>query len=763
MKNLFQEKNDSVDLNRRSFMVGSASAGIIMAFAPTLMSFKLSAEEAVSKNAFSPTIWWNMTPDGKVTVNIIRAEMGQHVGTALARIVAEELECDWEKVSINYVDTHEKWGVMVTGASWSVFQSFKPLSQAGAAGRIALVEAGAKMLGVDTEKAHASKGRVIAGNQSITYEEIVKKGRLNRIFSADEIAGLEIKSVDKRYLTGLNHDFKALDIPPKTDGTAVYGIDVEVKGMVYARPVIPPTRHGSTVTNVDDSQSKSVEGYIGYEIIKDPSNTVEGWVVVFAENYPAAMKAVDRIKVSYKTGAAINISEEDIQAEGRRLVSNDSSGTLFVEEGDVTQARKDASETLESLYTTDTASHFGLEPLNAVAELKGDTWYIHTGNQWQSLTLPSLAKAMQLPEDKLVIRPYYLGGGFGRRLFGDWTIPTVLAAKAIGRPVKLVFTRADDARFDQARSPSTSLFKASFDNSGDFSGLEHAFAAGWPTKAMVPGFMPEGVNGKGKFDPFSAFGADHWYSMKNHRARAINNEVAHQVAVPGWLRAVGQAWIVWGLESFIDEIAHKLNIDPVDFRLSMLDAKGKQGGKAPESVGGAIRLRNTLELLVQKVSGMELNEDEGIGFSVTSGQERTMPTWVSTAAHVHVNRKTGKITVKKLYAVVDAGLIIHPDGALAQIEGSLLWGVSLALFESNRYSNGQVQSTNLNTYLPLRMNDLPEMDIEFVESDEFPMGMGEPGVIGVAPAIGNAIFNAVGIRLRALPMRASDVTNALSA
>ncbi|MCT7654531.1 molybdopterin-dependent oxidoreductase [Oceanimonas sp. NS1] len=341
-------------------------------------------------------------------------------------------------------------------------------------------------------------------------------------------------------------------------------------------------------------------------------------------------------------------------------------------------------------------------------------------------------------------------------------MPSLLTAKAIDKPVKLIFTREDDTLFDQSRSASTSLFHASFDDNGNFTGLEHAFAAGWPTLTMAPGFMADSVDKKGKIDMFSASGADHWYSMANHRARAINNELAQKTFTPGWLRAVGQGWIVWGLESFIDEIAVELGKDPAEFRLALLDGAGKQAGKAPESVGGAKRLHNTLAQLKAKVAYIKLGADEGIGFSVSAGQERTMPAWIATAAHVHVNRQSGKITVKKLWTVIDAGIVIHPDGALAQIEGSLLWGTSLALFEHNAYQDGRVSKTNLHSYLPLRMNDLPEMDIEFIESDEFPVGLGEPGVIGVAPAIGNAVYQAVGIRLRELPMLANHVLNTLA-
>jgi len=757
--NIMRKKKDTIDLSRRGFLVGSVQASVVMAFAPMAFSADLSAQEALSSKVFSPTVWFELNGQGEVNINIAKAEMGQHIGTALARILADELGADWDKVSITHVDTDPKWGYMITGGSWSIFHSYKPLSQAGAAGRIALIDAGAKLMGVSSKSCEAKHGKVISGNKSISFGDIVKNGDLNTVFTAEEIAQLPIKPANKHHLIGLPS--KALDIPAKTDGTAVYGIDVEIDGMVYARPILPPTRYGSQVLKVDDSAARSIKGYLGYQIIKDPSNTCEGWITAIADNFPSAIKAADAIKVEYKAGKTANISEADIQREGERLVRDRQQGLLFVEEGNVSKAQANAKETIDALYTTASANHFQLEPLNSIAEFKDGIWHIHTGNQWQSLTLPVLAKAAQVADNKIIMHQYYLGGGFGRRLYGDWIVPALLTAKAINKPVKLIFTREDDTLFDQTRSPSTAMFHASFDDKGNFTGMEHAFSAGWPTLTMAPGFMADSVDKKGKIDMFSASGADHWYSMSNHRARAINNDVAQQTFTPGWLRSVGHGWIVWGLESFIDEVATKAGKDPVDFRLKMLDGQGKQAGKAPESVGGATRLRNTLTKLKAKTAAIKLGKDEAIGYSVTAGQERTMPAWIATAAHVHVNRSTGKITVKQLLAVVDAGIIIHPDGALAQIEGSLLWGTSLALHEHNAIKDGRLSKTNLHTYQPLRMNDMPEMDIEFVESDEFPVGLGEQGVIGVAPAIGNAVYQAVGVRLRELPMLANHVVDHL--
>lgn len=757
---LFKSKKDAISLSRRDFLVGSASSGLLMAFAPTLVSANISATESLSSKRFSPTIWFEINEHGNVTINVAKVEMGQHIGSALARIVAEELECDWSKVSINYVNTDPKWGYMVTGGSWSVFHSFKPLSQAGAAGRIAMIDAGAKLLGVPSQNCRAENGFVIAGAKRIDYGDIVANSALDRTFTAEEISNMPIKPSGKRHLLGKS--YKALDIPPKTNGTAVYGIDVEVEGMVYARPVLPPTRYHSRVKKVDDSACKSIPGYAGYHVLTDPSGTCEGWITVVANDYYSAVKAADKLKVDYEPGPSISVSEQDILNEGERLCRDSKEGHLFVDDGNIDAVANDAAHVLESTFTTATVNHFQLEPLNAVVEFKDTKWHVHTGNQWQSLTLPMLAKAVGVSEENVVIHHHYLGGGFGRRLYGDWIVPALLTSKIINKPVKLIFTRPDDTAFDQSRSPSTAVLKAFFDKNNQFTGLEHSFSAGWPTAAMAPGFMSETIEGQGKVDMFSASGADHWYTMEHHRARAIQNGIAQDTFTPGWLRSVGQGWIAWGLESFIDEIAHQTNHDPLQFRLSLLDGKGKQAGKAPESVGGATRLRNVLSLLAEKVKDIELANDEGIGFSVTAGQERTMPAWIATAAHVHVNRKTGKITLKRLSATVDGGLIVHPDGALAQLEGSLLWGASIALHESNSYEKGKPKALNLHTYHPLRMNDLPELDIEFVDSDEFPVGLGEPGVIGVAPAVANAVYHAAGIRLRSLPMTSKDVKAALA-
>ncbi|MFQ5635358.1 MAG: molybdopterin cofactor-binding domain-containing protein [Gammaproteobacteria bacterium] len=750
-----QREHSPVSFSRRSFVAGSAGAGLVMGLGVILPG--CGREEAVSdigqaaaSRSFAPTVWFEIDAKGGILVNIAKAEMGQHVGTALARVVADEIGAAWDDIRIEHVDTDPKWGYMVTGGSWSVFTTFAMLSQAGAAGRTVLRDAGAALLGVDPADCSVEMSRVSANGEAVSFADIVQRGDISRVFSEEELGAMPVKSAGERRYIG--RDTAALDIPAKSAGDAMYGIDVELPGMVYAHPLMPPTRYGSAIKTIDDSAAKSVPGYLQTLKLADPSDTLQGWAVVIADNYVSAMRAAEAVSVDWAPGPTTGVSEADIISEGERLAADKGAGALFVDDGDVSAARAQAARTHSAIYRTGTALHFTLEPANAVVEFVDGVCHIHSGNQWQSLILPVLAAALEMDEADIVIHQYYLGGGFGRRLFGDQMIPAALAARELGRPVKLLFQRADDSRLDCVRSASVQQFDASFDADGVLTGIEHAAAAGWPTLAMAPGFLGDGVDGNGKFDPFSINGADHWYTLKNHRVRAINNELAQKTFLPGWLRSVGPGWIGWGVESFMDELAGLAGVDPIDFRLARLDGAGKNAGKAPEAVNGALRLAAVLEDVRGRSGwGKALPDGEGLGVAVCCGQERSMPTWIACVAHVALDKRSVK--VKKIWQSIDCGTVVHPDGAMAQAEGATLWGLSLALHEGSPISGGQVRDGNLDAYTPLRMADVPELDIKFIESTEFPTGLGEPPLIPVAPAIGNAVYAASGTRVRDLPIR----------
>jgi isoquinoline 1-oxidoreductase subunit beta len=327
------------------------------------------------------------------------------------------------------VDSDPKWGTMVTGGSRSVWQTYPVFSRAGAAGRIALIEAGAALLGVSPDASVARKGRVEAGGRSIGYGEIVQRGHLARRFSADDLKALTIKTPDKWTLIGRSTD--ALDIPDKTRGEAVYGIDAEVEGMVYARPKLPPTRYGSTVLSIDDASARSVKGYLRSIAIDDPSGTVPGWVMVIAKTYPAAIRATELVQVKWRSGETAAVSDQDLRDHAHTLIADKTAGAILdTGGGDVEATLAGAATRVEATYTTAGVLHFQLEPVNALAFQKDGVFEIHTGNQAQSFILPTLAKALQVPPEKIVLRSYLIGGGFGRRLNGDYCVPAALTAKA---------------------------------------------------------------------------------------------------------------------------------------------------------------------------------------------------------------------------------------------------------------------------------------------------------------------------------------------
>ncbi|MFL1483427.1 molybdopterin cofactor-binding domain-containing protein [Marinobacter sp. LN3S78] len=754
------DADQGLSMSRRGFLIGAAGAGFTLAFFRSGLSFA-QPEEVVQAGAFEPTIWYHLHPDGRIVVNIAEAEMGQHVGTALARIVADELEADWSMVELNHVDSDPKWGLMVTGGSWSVWQNFTPLSQAGAAGRQALIEEGARLLGVSPDQCQARNSQVVAGDKSISYGDIVSRGDLTRTYSEKELEEMPIKPPSQRRLIG--RESMALDIPGKTDGASRYGLDARVDGMVYGRPLIPPTRYGATVNNVDDSEAKSVSGYRQTIVLEDPTNTVPGWAVVIADSFHAANKAAAMVKVDWSAGDTADVGEQDILDHGVELIETPDKGSIMFPDDGVDDAFSGAADVFEQDYITHSVLHFQMEPVNALAYEKDGTWEIHTGNQWQSLIIPTLAKALGVEESQVIMRTYMLGGGFGRRLNGDYAVPAALASQQLGKPVKLVLTREDDSRFDSPRSPSYQRLRMAFDGDGNPVAMEHHATAGWPTQVMAPFFMPKGANDE-PFDPFSIQGAAHWYSVGPHRVRAISNDLANATFRPGWLRSVGSGWVNFALESFMDEAAHKAGQDPIDFRLALLKAEGKNAGEAPNSVGGASRQANVLRRARELSEwGQEMPEGTGLGVATSYGQERNMPTWTACVAKVNVDRETGRVQLEKLTLVTDAGTIVHPDGARAQVEGAALWGASMALHEGTHFDKGEPVARNLNTYTPMRMGDVPELEIEFIDSTETAVGLGEPATTVTGPAIANAIFAAIGVRLREIPITAEAVRKALQA
>ena len=742
-------------IGRRTFLVGAGASGLLFGFAA---HDGIRLADASTMKAFAPNLWFSMDAAGKTVVRIDKAEMGQHVGTALAQILADELEVRWSDVSISHIGFDPKVGLHVTGGSWSVNWTFDRMSRAGAAGRIALIEAAAKKWGVSADKLSA-KDSVISGpgGKSITYGELVKAGVPPKAFSKDEMKAIKLKAASQRRYIGKS--LPALDVPAKTNGTAGFAIDVVLDGMVYATPATPPVRYGAKVKSVDDSAAKKIKGYMTHVVIEDPTGSQTGWVMAVANSYWTARKAALALKVDWDPGPNAKVSSKTINDESRRLIDNTANASTFLKEGDAEKAIGSAKVKHEAIYTTTINIHAPLEPLNATVEIRDGVYHIYTGNQFQTLAMGLVPAALGVKPDKVVLHQQFLGGGFGRRLEADYLIMAALTAKAVQKPVKMIYSREADTEFDFTRPMTTMRVTAGSDGK-KITGWKHTAASSFATARMAPAFLGKDASGK-KFDPFQINGSDHWYTIPNQLVLTEMNKIAQAATPSGQLRSVAPAWTFWAVESMIDEMAHKMGVDPLALRLQMLDGKGKNAGKGA-TANGAKRLANVLQKVAAKAGyGKAMAKNSGIGLACVTSQERASAAWTATAADVTVNPADGSFTVNRLTVGTDLGTLINPNAVEAQVQGATLWGLSLATLEEVEMKDGRLQASNFDTYMPCRMENAPDLDVILVETGQYPVGCGEPAVTSVAPAIANAIFAASGARVRSLPITAEKVKAAL--
>jgi isoquinoline 1-oxidoreductase len=721
-----------------------------------------SASKAIAAGNWDHQQYLTMDAEGKAYVYVTKCEIGQHVGTALAQAVAEELEINWEDVNVIYPDSHAKWGLMITGGSWSVNWTFDRNSRIGASARIALIEAGAKMLGSAPNNCSAKNSTVISNDgRSVTYKDILSKNTIDRTFSEEEMKAIKLKSFGDYSIVGQSK--LPFDLPGKIDGSAKYGSDVFVPNMVYGIPVPNPVRWGAIPQSVDESAAKKIDGYVGAYVEKNGFARVNtGYVVALGETIWAAMNAAKALKIKWDLGENKNISSEDIRNESIKLQKDPSAGFLWVLEGDTDNAMSNAATKHSAVYETSIAYHGCHEPMNCTAYEKDGIWHLHGGNQWFSMAAPTAAAALGVEADKVVCHQYLAGTGFGRRTEPDNFVLAAQTSKFIGRPVKLLFTREQDMQFDFHRTPTYQVVEGGVEF-GRMTAMNHDVVAGWSTKRAAPGFMPDSVDKKGKVDQFSTNGSDHWYNIPNHKVRSINNELSDKALPVGFLRAVAPGWTFWAVESFMDEMAKKAGEDPLAFRIAHLTAAGKNAGTPPNSVGGANRLKNALLVAAGRAGyGVKpLGENEGMGIACVSSQERGSPTWTACVAEIKVNPSSGDVTIKKVTIAMDVGTAVNPEGVRKQIEGSTLHGISLALYEDMTMKNGSIEQTNYDTWTPMRLDQAPEVEAIIIQNGHYPAGTGEPATTVVAPAIANAIESAVGARVRSMPMTPEKIKSAL--
>jgi isoquinoline 1-oxidoreductase beta subunit len=717
-------------VTRRTFLASAAAAGAAL----TIRFPLIDPGAADAAAAYDPNAALTITPDGLATVHITKAEMGQGVGTALAQIVAEELEADWKDIRIDYPTNDPKYGLMLTGGSWSVNWTFDTLSRAGAAARLALIDAAAKSWNVSPADCVAERGvvRHLPSGRALRYGEIVARVPITKTFSEDELKQITLKKPSEYRVVG--QWIPRLDIPEKVTGKAKFGIDTFVPNMVYAKVVYPPVREGATRKAVDDSAAKRVKGYVA-------TVTLPQLVGVVATSYEAAVKARDALKVTWDPGPNANVSTESIFAKFAQA-KDDPNATPWHEQGDVKSAMSGAARRHEATYTTDYVAHMQMEPMNCVVRFADGVYDIYTGSQFQTFAVGTLAATLGVDASKIRIHQQYLGGGFGRRLEPDIMVETALIAREVKRPVKLIRSREEDLKRDFYRSATLQWVRAGQGSDGKIVAWEKTVIASHPGKRWGPDF----VDKKG-LDQFALNGADHVYDIPNQIVRAVPVETGIPV---GYVRAVAPNYTFFAVETFMDELAKLAGVDPVEYRLSML--------------GGAPRLARVVKLAAEKAGwGTPLPPNTGRGIACVSAQEKKTPTWTASVVQARVDPATGKVEVQKIVCAVDCGIVVNPDGARSQIEGSLLFGVSNALKERGTVANGTLVQSNFHDYQVLRMNEVPETEVHIVPSTEYPTGLGEPGTTTIAPALSNAIFAATGARVRQVPLLPDRVLTALRA
>ena len=794
--------------SRRNFLVRSvATAGgayLSIGLGAGLMG---EANAAIATSAYTPSIWFTITPDSKVTMHIVKTEMGQHIGTGLAQVIAEELEVKWEDVRLDSplesVENFAIYGLAYTVNSGSMTTEFDRISRAGAAGRMALIDAAAGLLGASVKNCSASNSRVTdsVSGKSLSYGEILQRAKINRQFAyPNDFKNIPLKARGTYKIIGKS--IPALDIPAKTNGSAKYAMDVFLPNMVYGALAMPRTRYASKALSVDDSEARKIPGFIKAVIVNDGFGKCTGWVVAIADRFPTAMKAAKALKVQWDSGPYANLDSAGLKTEYKELAKNESLGANWVLEGDVDKGFKSADKVLDVEYTTEMVVHATMEPLNATAQFVGDECHIYTGNQSQSfarMTLSAyLSKIMKI-EAKVYIHQHLVGGGFGGKQDFDEILAATYCAHDVGRPVKLIQTRETNFATSFARTPTYHRMRAGLKN-GQLTAVNHDIVSGWMGDRFAVGKkhgsdwlqLDSWDEKKQDIDQWSIGGSDHWYDMPNHRVRAWNHDKTTWAVQASALRTVSNSYNIFVVESMLDEIAHAAGRDPLDMRLAMLNGKGgnrgiPNTGYAPgtpsdyyldrlwislpwakedswipyesATVGGALRLANCLRVAAGKAGyGTKvLPPNTAMGVAVTAAEERQSPTWVATVAEVTVDPTTGIFKINRLTIAMDCGTIVNPVNVDAQIRASALWGAGQIMQEQLTLKDGAFVETNFDTYRPIRLADIPQIDVHLVPSEHHPSGVGEPASTTVAPAVANAIFKATGVRVRQMPLHAKTL------
>jgi len=718
-------KNKNV--GRREFLKTSAAITGGLCIAAYVPELGAGARElaAVPQGAFAPNAFLRIAPDDTVTVIVNHSEMGQGVYTSLPMLLNEELEADWSKIKTEAAPVdpsynHTIYGVQMTGGSSTTPSEWERFRKMGAMARMMLVEAAATKWNVPPESCHVAKGFVIHA----------ESGRKANYGSLTEAASQlkpppNIPLKDPAKFTLIGKPTRRLDTPSKINGTAQFGLDVKIPGMLFAVVARPPV-FGGKVSHVDSADTVKVPGVRGVKEI--PSG-----VAVIADRYWAAKLGRDKLKIKWDDGENAGLSTSKMTEEFSKISS--SPGNIARKNGDPQGALSSAAKTIAAEYDVPYLAHAMMEPLNCVVDLRPDSCELWTGTQFETVDRAAAAKVAGLPLEKVKVNTTLLGGGFGRRAnpASDFIVEAVHVAKVAKAPVKVVWTREDDLAGGWYRPKWHDRFAAGLDAEGNPVAWTHTIVG----QSIMAGTAFEPMTVKNGVDSTSVEGAaDILYGIPNLQVDLHTPKIGIPVQ---WWRSVGHSHTGFSVEAFLDEVANAGKKDPYELRRKLL-------AKEP-------RMLAVLNLAAEKANwGKPLPKGVARGIATHFSFE----TYVAQVIEASVE-KNGNVKVHRVVCAVDCGRVINPDIVKAQMEGGIVFGLTAALKTEITLENGRVQQKNFHDYQMLRMFESPVIEVHIVPSDVSPTGVGEPSVPPVAPALTNAIFAATGKRIRSLPIRTADL------
>jgi len=714
-------------MNRRQFLQmsltvsGSLLIGIDLAANET--KSETTSSNASTKKSFNPNAWIKIDPDNKITFQIDRSEMGQGVTTSLAMLIAEEMEVDLDQITTEFAPAGDQYrnsliGMQLTGGSTSIRDGWEKLRRAGAVAKYLLIEAAAQTWDVPKEECRALKGRVSHQENSFSYGNLVARAAKLPLIDPSHV---ELKSPADFKLIGKKT--QRLDLAEKTNGKAVFGIDVKLPNLLIASVIRPPMIGGS-LKSYDDSEVRKING------IRHVIKTTDG-IAVVADNFWLAEQGVKALKVEWK-GGDDKLSSKSILDSLKDADANDKP-MIVKQKGSIKSAKSDAAKTLDVEYIVPFQAHACMEPLNCTADVKKDSCDIWVGTQNQTGTLQIAKEITGLDESAIKIHTTYLGGGFGRRGEKDFVRDAVEISKAIDSPVKAIWTREQDMQHDVYRPNGYNKLSAFINKNNELVGWQQRIVSPSIFARAMPQWLKDGLD----HSSVEGSGAELPYDVKN---LFVDYIVKNQGNIPvGFWRSVGHSQNAFITESFIDEIAHACGKDPFEFRKTLLKDQ-------PRHLG-------VLELAAEKANwNQKLAKNEGRGIAV----HHCFGSYCAQVADIAID-KNGNVRVKKVVCAIDCGQIVNPDTIEAQMQSAIVYGLTAALHSSITIKNGKIQQTNFDNFPILRMSDMPQVEVYIVDSKEKCGGVGEPGLPPIAPAVANAIFNATGKRIRQLPIKPSDL------